>query len=101
MRTRMKAPTKPAPSRMTRTHLTITAASATERPSAWIERLKGGELSWGVRTPAASTRAAVDKVMQEAARLRAQVKVWDSEREEAMWQKAEARFQKKEVDNGQ
>src|SRR6516165_9718962 len=101
MRTRMKAPTKmPAP-RQLRSHLTITAASATERPSAWIERLKGGELSWGVRTPAASTRAAVDKVMQEAARLRAQVKVWDSEREEAMWQKAEARFQKKEVDNGQ
>jgi hypothetical protein len=54
--------------------------SATERPSAWIERLKGGELNWGVRTPAASTRAAVDKVMQEAARLRAQVMVWEDER---------------------
>jgi hypothetical protein len=106
MKPRMKVPTKPAPSRrVTRTHLTITAASSTERPSAWIEQLKDGSYSWGVRVPAGSSKLAVSRVMEQAEILRAKVKTWEDERASAMWQATETRRLKvvaqKEADSGQ
>ena len=105
MKPRMKVPTKPAPSRIARTHLTITAASATERPSAWVEQLKDGSYSWGVRVPAGSSKLAVARTIEQSEILRARVKVWEDERASAMWQAVETRRLKvvaqKEADSGQ
>jgi len=73
-RTRPPTPT----TRSTRHTLTLRAATVSDRPEARIESLKGGELVWSVRVPAASTKRAVDVALEQAARLRETVASWQT-----------------------
>jgi hypothetical protein len=68
------------------------AAPPAEHPVVSIDRLRDGTLTWSVRVPGASLPRAVDRAIQEAKRLQAELDAWQAQRESAQAKKAHERL---------